>query len=475
MRAAIRFLSSVRARTTIAASLIVAVVFTVGALVLLHTLESALSRTQDATARSRARDLATLAAANALPRTLTSIGDDGFIQVVGRLGRVSASTPNVAKRGPAFAFAAPRKAPLARTIRGIRDDRDLENYRVVALRSDSPSGPVTIYVANSLELVSEAVALLRDLLLVGIPLAVAMLGLVTWNVVGRALRPVELIRSQVADISDAGLDRRVPVSAGGDEIAQLARTMNAMLDRLAMAGSKQRAFAADASHELLSPLTSFRTQLEVALAHPTDAASADLATALLEDSALMERLVHDLLFLAREDERPTDDRWTELVDLDDVVLEEAARARVGTTLTIDTSEVSAAPVRGSREQLRRLVRNLLENAVRFAVTRVHVSLAGSSGSVLLVVRDDGPGIPLGDQDRIFDRFVRLDDARSSNTGGSGLGLAIAAAIARRHGGSVRLDGGTTGASFRVTIPQPDGRGRASTDIHSADTAIRARR
>jgi signal transduction histidine kinase len=453
----LQFLSSVRARTTAAATLVVAIAFSVGAVLLLHTIESGLTRSQDETARSRARDLATLASASSLPHRLASTGDDGFIQVVDGSGKVRASTPNVAGRPATFTFAAPSDAPIARTVRGVRDDRDLENYRVVALRAATPDGAVTIYEADSLELVSEAVTLLRSLLLVCIPLAIALLGVVTWIVVGRALRPVELIRSQVADISEAGPDRRVPVPAGHDEVSELARTMNAMLDRLADSSARQQAFAADASHELQSPLTRFRTQLELALAHPEDIEPGELATTLLADSNEMERLVQDLLFLAREDEDPTGERTHELVDLDDVVLEEAARARVGSARSIDTSDVSAAPVRGSREQLRRLVRNLLENALRYATTRVQVSLTDSAGAVQLVVRDDGPGVPACDQPRIFDRFVRLDDARSRETGGNGLGLAIVASIARGHGGTVQLDPAGTGAAFVVRIPPENGR------------------
>jgi signal transduction histidine kinase len=151
----------------------------------------------------------------------------------------------------------------------------------------------------------------------------------------------------------------VPEPPGRDEVARLARTMNAMLARLDAATRRQRDFVADASHELQSPLTRFRTQLEVTLAHPGAADWSALAGGLLADSQEMEALVRDLLFLAREDEgagEPLD----HLVDLDDLVLEEVARVRTASAVTIDTSAVSAAPVRGSQEQLRRLVRNLLE-------------------------------------------------------------------------------------------------------------------
>jgi signal transduction histidine kinase len=450
-------LSSVRARTTIAASLVVAVALTIGAVLLVQTLETALSRSRDDTARSRARDLSTLAAEGSLPPQLAPAGDDGFIQVVDGSGTVLASTPNAADRPPTFTFVAPRGVPAARTVRDVRDDQDLEDYRVLAMRVEAPAGPVTVYVANSLELVSETVAVLRGLLLVSIPVLVSLLAFVTWVVVGRALRPVESIRSQVADISDAGLDRRVPVPSGHDEVAQLARTMNEMLDRLAAASTRQRAFAADASHELQSPLTRFRTQLEVAMVHPGDVEWPEVAADLLADSAEMERLVLDLLFLAQEDAQPAAGHVDGLVDLDDVVLEEAARVRVGGAREVDTSQVSAAPVRGSREQLRRLVRNLLENAVRYATSRVQVSLTSGAGGVELVVRDDGPGVPRDERQRIFDRFVRLDDARSRDTGGTGLGLAIVEAITGRHGGTVQLADGDGGAVFVVRLPSPLGR------------------
>lgn len=448
-----------RARTTAAATFVVAVAFAIGGVLLLQTLESGLSRNRDDTARSRARDLAALATEGSLPRLLAATGDDGFIQVVDDTGAVRASTPNVANRPSTFTFDAPRDAPVAQTVRDVPDDADLEDYRVLAMSAETPSGPVTVYVANSLELVSEAVAALSRILLMSVPVLVALLGIVTWVVVGRALRPVESIRSQVADITDAGLDRRVPVPAGHDEIAQLARTMNEMLDRLAAASSRQRSFAADASHELQSPLTRFRTQLEVALAYPGGVEWREVASSLLSDSAEMERLVRDLLFLARDDERSAVARSDVLVDLDDLVLEEAARVRVGSAREVDTSEVSAAPVRGSPEQLGRLVRNLLENAVRYAVERVEVRLTSSTEGVELVIRDDGPGIPQDQQRRIFDRFVRLDDARSRDTGGTGLGLAIVDAIARHHGGTVRLDGDPgvgSGATFVVRLPTPVG-------------------
>jgi signal transduction histidine kinase len=449
---------SVRVRTTLAATAVVALALVVGTWLLLATLEGALTRNQDDSARTRARDVASLVTAGTLPASLTPSNDDSFIQVVDGAGHVRSATTNVRGRAPAFSFRAPGADPVVRTVTGVRDDQDLENYRVWALRAGSGDARATVYVATSLESVSETVATLRGLLVIGVPVLTLLLALVTWTVVGRALRPVESIRAEVADISDAELSRRVPEPPGGDEIAHLARTMNAMLDRLEAASRRQRAFASDASHELQSPLTRLRTQLEVAVAHPAATDWDALVHDLLADSAEMERLIGDLLFLAREDERPARPTADELVDLDDVVLEEVARIRVGSRVPIGTGGVSAAPVRGSREQLVRLVRNLLENAERHAHAGVEVAVTSGEQAVELVVSDDGPGVPAGDRDRIFHRFVRLDDDRSRDDGGgSGLGLSIVATIAERHGGCCLVADSATGATFVLRLPAPTGR------------------
>ena len=444
---------SVRLRTTLAATAVVALSLAVGTWVLLLTLEGALTRNQDESARTRARDVASLVSAGPLPRSLAPTNDDSFIQVVGPGGEVRSATSNVSGRPAAFSFRPAGSEPVIRTVTGVRDDQDLENYRVWAVRAGSGSNTANVYVATSLESVSDTVATLRGLLLVGVPLMTALLGFLTWTVVGRALRPVESIRAEVADISESNLSRRVPEPPGGDEIAQLARTMNSMLDRLEAASHRQRAFVADASHELQSPLTRLRTHLEVAMSHPATTDWETLAGDLWSDGAEMERLVRDLLFLARDDEWPSEESPHDLVDLDDVVLEEVARIRVGSRVPVETAGVSAAPVRGSREQLFRLVRNLLENAERHARTRVEVSVCTDHDGVELQITDDGPGVPAEHRTRVFERFVRLDDARSREAGhGSGLGLSIVATIAARHGGTCTVTDSGPGARFVLRLP-----------------------
>jgi signal transduction histidine kinase len=164
----------------------------------------------------------------------------------------------------------------------------------------------------------------------------------------------------------------------------------------------------------------------------------------------MERLVDDLLVLAAADEGAP--ATTGAVDLDVVVLEEAARARNAGSTVIDTSQVSAGPVRANPSELRRVVRNLLDNGVTHADSRVELRLGTSGGHVVLDVADDGPGVPDSERERIFDRFHRGDPARTRGAPGTGLGLAIARSLAERAGGRLELVDGGPGAHFRLTLP-----------------------
>jgi signal transduction histidine kinase len=320
-----------------------------------------------------------------------------------------------------------------------------------------------VIVATEMEQAEDTVADLRRALAYGVPGVLALAGLLVWLLVGRALRPVELIRSQVAAITDtASLDRRLGESPVDDEVGRLAQTMNAMLDRLQRSAERQRRFVADASHELRSPLASSRAQLEVALSHPDASDWAATAEDLLSENQRMERLVNDLLFLARNEERPSGLVGATALDLDDIVLSEAGRLRTRARVQVDISRVSAGRVQGIGDHLTRVVRNLVENAERYATTAVRLELRrvhanGRGPQIQLVVPDDGPGIPLEHREHVFDRFIRLDDARSrldgDNSGGSGLGLAICREIVTAHGGLIWADAAKDGgAKFVVQIP-----------------------
>jgi signal transduction histidine kinase len=442
----------VRARTTLLAAVVVAVALAAGAVILLLSLQNSLVRSGDATAVAKARDLAAVVDSEGVPSTVTAPGEDDVVQVVDAEGRVVAASDNARGWPPIASFRPDGAVPEVETAYDVADGSDLENYRVWGVRAGTDELPVVVYVGTSLEAVSEATARLRATLAVGLPVMVALLAFSTWLMVGRTLRPVEGIRSEVSEIEAMALDRRVPVPPTDDEISRLAETMNAMLDRLEAASRRQREFVADASHELHGPLAAFRTQLEVALEHPRDADWEAIAVELLADSDRMERIVGDLLYLARTDALPPEPSPT-LVDLDDIVLDEVNRLRSHVRVPIDTSRVSAAPVRGSREELRRLIRNLLDNAVRHARSSVRVELATAGDQVVLAVEDDGPGVPSEERQRIFERFVRLDAARSPD-GGTGLGLAIVHAITVRHSGQVSLEPSAAGARLVVRLLAP---------------------
>ena len=316
-------------------------------------------------------------------------------------------------------------------------------------------GDLVIETGTPLDDVNESVATLTTALSVAVPAVSLALALLVWVLVGRVLSPVEHIRRQVAAISDTSLDRRVPVPKGSDEIVQLARTMNEMLDRLEAASLRQKRFVADASHELRSPLTRIRSEIEVDLAHPESADCVATHRSVLSEAETLEALIDDLLVLARTDELSPAMADLALIDLDDIVAAEVSRFRGSTGIATSTVEVSGAQVLGNAAQLTRVVRNVLDNAGRYGATQVSVSLAEERGFAALSIADDGDGIPSEFHGAVFDRFVRLDEARSPGAGGTGRGLAIVRELVAAHGGTIEIDSEyTSGARFVIRIPRP---------------------
>jgi len=451
-----RFGATLRTRTTILATALTAITLVAGGVALVLALQGQLAVRDDGLSRSRVTDLLALAERGQLPATLRNIDDEGVAQVVSTDGTVLAASANIAGR-PAIADVDAGPEPVVRTLEAP-DDGEIEEYRVWMAEGPSPDGPVTVYVGTSLESVSEATRTLRSALLVGVPLALLLLAGALWWVLGRALRRVDRIREEVDGIDEDRLGHRVPESSVDDEVGRLAATMNRMLERLEAAQTRQRSFVADASHDLQSPLAAQRAQLEVALAHPGRTDSAALGREILATTAQMERLVRDLLFLAAADAGAAGPRSVPM-DLEDVVLEEVSRARTGASVAIDTSRVSAAPALADRDDVERIVRNLLDNALAHARTAVEVHASAEPEGARLEVVDDGPGIAEADRERIFDRFHRGDPARSRHTAGSGLGLAIARTLAERNGGTLELAdpaGGPAGAHFVLRLPAAGG-------------------
>jgi signal transduction histidine kinase len=440
----IKRIFTVRAVTTAVATVFVAIALVVGAAALIAALRQTLIDEVEQTAQAQAVEVARQLESGRPPTLDVAASDEQLIQVLGPDGAVLASSSNVAGE-PVVAKIAPGESAT------VVAPLDNDEFIAVAESAQTADGPRTVLVARAFVEVFDITAALTQLLIVGLPLLLAVVAVTTWAAVGRALAPVEAIRREVDEISAVQLHRRVPQPAADDEIGRLAATMNRMLARLESARNSQRRFVSDASHELRSPITTIRQHAEVALAHPEGMTAQELADVVLAEQERMQRLVEDLLLLARADEHVPFSRAP--LDLDDLAFEEGRRLRSATSARVDTSGVGAARVNGDADALRRVLRNLGENAARHASSRIDIALADRGDDVVLTVDDDGPGIPESERDRVLQRFVRLDEARSRDGGGgSGLGLSIVDEVVRAHGGSIAISQSPLGgARIQVTF------------------------
>ncbi|MFI8323426.1 sensor histidine kinase [Streptomyces sp. NPDC085529] len=288
----------------------------------------------------------------------------------------------------------------------------------------------------------------------GVPLTALLTGFLVHVMVARALRPVEAIRRELADITGQSLDRRVPVPPTDDVIADLARTTNATLDRVEAAATRQREFTADAAHELRSPLAALRAQLESSLRHPESVDDwREVVREATTDVVRLQRLADDLLLLASHGSVPPVREPVDLAALAEDLVREHQHLPEAAALTLHCEAPAPAVLPGHPGHLDRLLRNLLTNACRHARTKVTVTVLGSATELTLSVRDDGPGIPPADRARVFDRFTRLDATRTRTTGGAGLGLPIARDLATTHGGTLTIeDPGERGALLVARFP-----------------------
>ncbi|MEU0113502.1 HAMP domain-containing sensor histidine kinase [Streptomyces bobili] len=471
-----RRLASVRARATLGTTLVVAMALLAAGTAVLLSLWTNLSDQAGTQAERTGREVAAELAAGQPYREL-SLDDDRPVQVVTEDGTLVAVSEHLERiSGTGTDAVRPATAPAAAPSGdgdGDADADDEDSAGAAALRpgeiAEDPSysdgsatvdgesadyrfaavevetedrGTLTVYAGAPLSTERTAVRTALTVMLIGFPLVLAVVAGVTWLMTRRALRPVEGIRREMAAITaSADLARRVPEPDTHDEVARLARTTNETLAALEAAVERQRRFVADASHELRSPIASLRTQLEVGAAHP---ALLDVPGA-VEDTVRLQNLAADLLLLARLDagERPADAR----VDLAALAREEAA-GRVRVRVDAEPAEVS-----GSRGQLRRVLANLFDNAQRHAHEIVTVTVRREGGRAVVAVADDGDGVPEADRERVFERFVRLDAARSRDDGGAGLGLAIARDVAERHGGTLTVRGTPEGgALFELRLP-----------------------
>ncbi|MFC6087102.1 sensor histidine kinase [Sphaerisporangium aureirubrum] len=435
---------SLRLRLTLTASAALGVAVALAAGLLVLVLGRALISSTDDVAYQRARDVATLADVGRLYDPI-NVPDGTIVQVLDARGRITHVTPGADRLVPLLPGRS-RGAPSGG--RGTFVDGGPYGIpgplRVVAVQADQGR---TVIAARSFKDVSDSITTTIHMLLVGTPLLLLLLAVASWMIIGRTLRPIAALRRGAEEVSGTARTRRLPVPEARDEVHDLATTLNAMLARLEAADTSQRALVSDAAHELRSPLASIRLQLEVALGHPEGQDWRETAEGVLEDTLRLSRLAEGLLTLARLDERRRPHR-AEPVDLGDLVASTAERYD-GAQVVVGA--VEPAVVRGDAMDLGRVVVNLLDNAVRHARSRVTVELRRRDRA-MVVVTDDGPGVPEADRERVFHRFTRLDDARSSDEGGAGLGLAIVRETVLAHGGSVHLEDAGPGLRAVVLLP-----------------------
>ncbi|WP_410660996.1 sensor histidine kinase [Amycolatopsis sp. lyj-112] len=455
--------SSVRRSTALSAALLCAVVFILGWLGTREFLSKQLSDSAVSETRTQLERMAdAYRAGQRAPAAVLS--GDALFEVVDDAGRPVAGSENLRRWDPAWTSLppAPAGAPSDWSVTtkatlkpGDHPQwREYREYTVVGRVVDVGQNRVTLYVFVLPWDVLRTLKTFDDTLVFFVPLAVLVTALVAWFAAGRALRPVEAIRRELAEVSGSRLDRRVPVPPSRDEIARLATTTNATLDRLQQAHAQQERFVADASHELRSPLANLRTSLEVALTHADRADWPAVARRSLLDVQRLQRITADLLQLAVDPAEVPEPAG--VVDLADVVGEQVAERALEPEGPAVVSDVDGpVPVPGEPVQLERLLRNLVDNAVRHARSSVTVRLRREGREAVLEVIDDGHGIPAADRERVFDRFARLDDARARDAGGTGLGLTLARDIAIRHGGSLRVEDSETGARLVARLPIAD--------------------
>jgi signal transduction histidine kinase len=458
--------SGVRLRSALTASVVVGVAVAVAAVIFIATAKATLTHNVDTVAAQRADEVLTALRGDDGPDIDDTLrpgpSDRTVVQVLTPTGGLIASSSGLAGQPPLTALrpAAGQSRKETRTLPRLGADP----FRILAVGVGTPDGARIVVVAQSLRPVAESTEVMAETLAWGMPALAVIVGLATFVFVGRSLRPVEAIRRRVATITAQQLHARVPVPRARDEVAALAETMNAMLDRLEAAAEAQRRFVADASHELRSPLATVQVGLDYLAAHPL---AAELAAGngmrqlhrLQAETGRLGRLVADLLLLARVDEHGLVLRHDD-VDLDDLVYAERDRLQAQHPDLRVLGRVDAVRVCGDAARLERALRNLGDNAARHATSQVTLAVWADGGGAHLAVADDGPGIGAADRNRIFERFVRLDSSRAREDGGSGLGLPISREIVAGHGGELgvadRLAGldDPGGAVLHIWLPLP---------------------
>lgn len=443
----------VRGRSVLVAVVVVLVALVAGGGGLVFLLQRNLESNALSTAASRSAEVRDLIRSTGVSKAADSLPSEArsgqLVQIVDPVGVVVGASNRLVRGTPM----SPDRPEAGQTGTAQVDIDYLGasgDWIVVSRGVEVSEQTYVIQVAVSVRVQRQTVQTVAIFLLALTPVLLVGVGVAVWWLVGRALQSVERIRRQVANIDAPQLARRVPVPPTRDEVAALAVTMNVMLDRLEAAHRAQRSFVSDASHELRSPLATLTTAAELALAadEPTrDRLLSTIGTELMR----MRTLVENLMTLARADARDLPVAALD-VDLDDLVDAEARRLVLTSPLRTQV-ELEPARVLGDEQRLTQVLRNLVDNAGQHARSAVRLTLRQTGADAVLWVDNDGQPIPVGDRERVFDRFVRLDSSRSRDGGGSGLGLAIARTAVLAHGGSLAVvDAPDAWCRFELRLP-----------------------
>ncbi|WP_344897977.1 HAMP domain-containing sensor histidine kinase [Actinomadura meridiana] len=437
---------SVRTRVTAAATLLVLILLASGSMLMYRAVTGTVYGSLHDRADSVVAELAVLVR-DTDPHGTVPITDADFtlLQVVNEQGTLVAASEPMLGSPP---LDVPRPRELGRPV---YDTVTVSGRGAVYLVSESIETPMGVRIVHAGASINEFTR--HEGLFVGLLSGAVVLGTVAvaWIVslsVRRALRPVREISAELRGITGRSAGIRVAVPASNDEMSELAEAVNVAMGRLEATLSRQRGFVADVSHELRSPLTGLRAELEVALENPDTEDWPGVARAALADADRLQGIVSDLLILAKLGAGVHVAR--ERVDLGELVRSEAARRPRRVPIEIRADE--GITVRITAHHMVRLLTNLLDNAERHADSRVWVSVRTDGPDAVLEVRDDGAGIAPEDRERVFWRFQRLAEGRERDRGGTGLGLTISRDIARAHGGTLMAADSDKGARFVLRVP-----------------------
>lgn len=296
-------------------------------------------------------------------------------------------------------------------------------FLVMKRTVESPIGAVTLAAMTSLSPAVETAQRTAYLVAILLLALLVLAGFFAWHMTGHTLRPVDQMRHEVESISARDVQGRITPPANDPDLSRLAITFNGLLSRIQASVEEQKRFVSDASHELKSPIASIGLILETLKNHPESVDRVEALADLTAENARLSQIVGDLLVLARQDEGRLAVEFVP-VDFNDMLYEEVASLRQRHPVSVDASGVQPVIGECDPKLLSHAVRNLLDNAARYATSKVAVSCQEIDGTIRIVVSDDGPGIPPEDRERVFGRFVRLEEGRERKTGSTGLGLSV---------------------------------------------------